>query len=168
MKTYWTIQHIDAWEQAKMKGVLAGDSAWAYKGFEEAYQWMMDQMTKRLECPRCYPIWLWTKRPDLRRRWYAEKGTTFILLEVSLAESKVLLSEYYHWYRVLYNSPLELYDDELVDKEVSWERIFNLEIIKTSQFLFITNKDKSLYLQGVTPAIPIDNIKPIKTFVTRF
>ncbi|GAB3021564.1 hypothetical protein GCM10027284_46300 [Cyclobacterium sediminis] len=60
--------------------------------------------------------------------------------------------------------PLRLYDGEIVDKEKSWEGIFELEIIKTSEFLFNTNKDKSLHLQGATPAIAIDNIIPIKAF----
>ncbi|WP_460520082.1 DUF3841 domain-containing protein [Cyclobacterium sediminis] len=68
MQTYWTIQHIDVWEQAQNKGVSTGDSAWVYEPIDVAYQWMMDQMVKRLGCPRCYPIWLWTKRADLRRR----------------------------------------------------------------------------------------------------
>ncbi len=56
MNTYWTIQHIDAWEQAQKRGVLAGDAAWAYKEFHVAYQWMIDQMVKRLGCSKCYPI----------------------------------------------------------------------------------------------------------------
>jgi hypothetical protein len=74
MKNYWTIQHIDAWEQAKIKGVLTGDSVWAIQGYEEAYKWMIDQMVKRLRCQKCFPVWLWTEKPDLRTRLRTQWG----------------------------------------------------------------------------------------------
>ncbi len=167
MKTYWTIQHIDAWDKAKNKGVLTGDPAWATTGYEQAYQWMIEQMVKRLGCQNCYPVWLWTERPDLRHRWYAEKGTTFVLLQVSTDESSVLISEYHKWHCVLNNGPLQLYEDEPIDKQESWERIFDINLLESSPYLTFTDGLHHTKLQGVTPAISMDRIKVLKTFIIR-
>ncbi|WP_460520386.1 DUF3841 domain-containing protein [Cyclobacterium sediminis] len=164
VKTYWTIQHIDSWEQAKKKSILTGDPAWA--AFEEPYKWMIDQMVKRLGCPKCYPIWLWTKRPDLRRRWSSDKGAIYILLKVDISESNVLLSDFNYWHCVLNDFPIELYDGELVDKVESWERIFDLQLMKNSPYLNSDGNDP--YLQGVTPSIPTAKIKVVKSFKIRF
>lgn len=95
MKNYWTIQHFDAWEQAKKTRVLTGNPAWAIEGYESAYHWIIDQMVKRLGCKWCYPIWLWAQKPDLRTRWGGEKGSIYLLLQVSLEESMVVISEYH-------------------------------------------------------------------------
>jgi hypothetical protein len=171
MKNYWTIQHIDAWEQAKIKGVLTGNSSWAINGYKEAYQWMIDQMVKRLGCPKCYPIWLWTEKPDLRTclrtQWGGEIGSKYILLQVSLDESTVLISEYHAWHCVLNNHPFELYEDEKVNKEESWERIFDINLLESSPYTTFTDWLHHTKLQGVTPEISTDNIQVLKTFIIR-
>jgi hypothetical protein len=167
MKNYWTIQHINACEQAKLKGVLTGDSLWAIEGYENAYQWIMDQMAQRLGCQKCHPIWLWTERPDLRTRWGGEIGSTYILLQVRANESTVLISEYYAWHCVLNNQPLQLYKDEEVDKEESWKRIFDIELLESSPYRAFRDGLHHTKLQGITPASNIDNIKVVKTFIIR-
>jgi hypothetical protein len=162
---------MDAWKQAKIQGVLTGNSAWAIQGFENAYQWMIDQMVKRLGCQKCYSIWLWTEKPDLRTRlrtnWGGKIGSTYILLQVSVDDSMVLISEYHAWHCVLNNFPLRLYEHEEVDKKESWERIFDIDALKGSPYTTFTDGLHHTTLQGITPAISIDNIKALKTFIIR-
>jgi hypothetical protein len=128
-------------------------------------------MTKRLGCQKCYPIWLWTEKPDLRTRlrtrWGGEIGSTYLLLQVTLDESTVLISEYHKWHCVLNNVPLQLYEDEEVNKEESWERIFDIELLESSPCTAFTDRLHHTTLQGVTPAISIGNIKVLKTFNIR-
>lgn len=173
LKKYYTIQHMDAWKQAQLKGVLTGNSDYAIKGYEHAYEWMIDQMATRLGYPKCYPIWVWTERPDLRQNrwsWSGEKGIPLILLQLTLQESEVLLSDYSGWISVLNNMPLDLHEEEPIEKQESWERLFNLEVmLKSMQSSPFYTKAHEKYiprLQGVTPAINLNQIKEIKTFIT--
>ncbi|QHT70041.1 DUF3841 domain-containing protein [Rhodocytophaga rosea] len=167
MRTYWTIQYKEAWEQAKHKGILTGNAAWAIEGYEKAYQWMIGQMVKRLACEWCFPVWVWTERPDLRRRWDSEKGKVFILLQAEIEEKRVLLSDYHAWHSVLNNSPLEVYEGEKIDLQESWERIFDMELLRNTPYLTWPGEQYSIELQGVTPFIPVENLQEIKTFVIR-
>lgn len=168
---FYTIQSIEKWELANQLGYLEGDKEYVYEYFLDAYKWMMQQMKTRLrKYNNEYPVWLWPKRPDLRMSSHLPKGTKGILLQVNIPEADVLLSDFdaYHcilndWFLLVNDKEEELFDKGKLDisKEKSWERIFDLELLKNSEYW------GSNCVQGVTGKIMLDNIKVIKEFTAR-
>lgn len=171
LRSYYTIQRIEAWNEAKKKGYLEGNRDYIWKDFLYAYSWMMKQMRNYLNSYNNeYPIWLWVDRPDLRRGGYLNPNTHGILLEVLLAEEKVLLSDYESWHCVLMDGYVANTDEELdlikkgkatITKEESWKKIFDLGITETDKFVRVPT------IQGVTGRIYINEIKPIKEFMAK-
>jgi hypothetical protein len=173
MPTYWTVQSLEKWIKIKELGFLEGDRDNIMdEYYAEYYHWMMKQMSKRLKNYKGeYPIWLWTKRPDLRQRGHIGIGKKGVLLKVEIDEKDVLLSDFMVWHVVLNNGVIFLSDDEerLYDegksdliKEKSWERVFDLELLKS-----MTDWTDLEQLQGTTGRINIKNIKLIKEFTGR-
>lgn len=169
---FWTIQTYGAWEVAVDLGVLVGNPNFIYEDFVQPYQWMMQQMKFRLpNYSGEYPIWLWTKKPDLRYSGYLEKDEKGVLLEVEIKMEDVLISDFQAWHLVLSNGFLSLTAEEDLlyesgnigmSKEKSWERIFNDKELKQYEY-WQGNED----LQGVTGSILIKEIEHIKTFIGR-
>lgn len=169
MAIFWTIQAIDKWRHVQERGMLQGDESYIDEDFLDAYKWMIAQMKQQL--PNYIgevPIWLWTKRPDLRSSGYLEKGQKGVLLQVELDPKNVLLSDFQAWHLVLNNHYMSLTDYE--DKEVftdeeiqkSWALIFELEQLKESEMW-----GEPLHLQGVTGTIKLNQIKSVKEFTAR-
>lgn len=171
MKLY-TIQSQNAWVEAQHVGFLVGNKEYVWSEFLEPYQWMMDQMSKRLHnYDGEYPIWLWCHKPDLRSSGHLNRGTIGELLEVELEDQEVLLSDFMAWHIVLANSFLSLTEEEdhlyetgslTMKKEESWERIFHYNDLRCFEYW----KGPS-DLQGVTGKIPTERIKHLKTFKAR-
>lgn len=162
MGTFYTIQTVDAWKGAQIKGYLVGEREYIYKDWLEPYHWMMSQMVERVkEYNGEYPIWLWLTRPDLRRSAHLERGMKGVLLELIISEERVLLSDFQAWHLVLMDSPILSYEEENIDKEKSWERIFDFD------YLMNHSEWGSIDLQGVTGKVPIDEVKLIKEFIAR-
>ena len=109
--TLWTIQTVDAWRILETKGKLRGDSRKVEKSFHGAYEWMKQQMTRRLGPPptkSAQPIWAWhqwngeqQRKPDLRSGGYLEKCQTGVRLELDVDHRRVLLSDFGLWHFVL-------------------------------------------------------------------
>ena len=85
------------------------------------------------------PIWAWAqydgqrkKRPDLRLAGHLDKGTQGVLIEIEKEPSELLLSDFLLWHYVLNQGylPERLEADNnhanAVEKEQSWQRIFDL------------------------------------------
>lgn len=162
MGTYYTIQTDDAWREAQNKGYLIGKREYVYDDWLKPYLWMISQMAKRVkEYNGEYPIWLWTTRPDLRRSAHLERGTKGVLLEMIIPEERVLLSDFQAWHLVLMDIPILSYEEENIDKEKSWERIFDFD------YLMNDSEWGSIDLQGVTGKVSIDEIKLIKEFIAK-
>ena len=157
MKLY-TIQHPYLLDEMKTIGKLISHKE--YEMFPDEYTWMKKQMKTRLNI--CNPsdsiIWLWEDKPDLRRGGYGARGTEMILLEVDLEEKYVLCSDFDTWHFVLNDIEFTKYEDEQIEKEESWNRIFDLDFCKS-----MWNGSKQ-YLQYVTGEIPSDRIKFIRKF----
>ena len=172
MATYYTIQTKEAWDDALTKGFLEFNKKYIYELAFPEYNWMVDQMKKRLPNYNCeYPIWLWLKRPDLRYGGHLEKGLRGVLLEVDIDENDVLLSDFIAWHCVLNNDFLSISEDEEngitnITKEESWERIFDLDLLRQSEYVLENISDVDV-IQGVTGKIDIKNIKLIKEFVAK-
>lgn len=169
---FWTIQTVEAWNQAVSKGYLVGHREYIFEDFLDGYLWMMSEMKKRLpHYSGEFPIWLWTKKPDLRLGGKLNRGQHGVLLEVELNHDDVLISDFMAWHIVLSNGFLALTEEEdnefnkgtlSMTKEQSWSRIFDYQEIK--RFEYWVGEEK---LQAVTGKIEISRLKKIKEFIER-
>lgn len=83
------------------------------------------------------------------------------LIEVELSENKVLLSDFQAWHYVLNDYPIIDHEDEIIDKELSWERIFDLEYLQQHPDW------GTLDLQGVTGRIYLNQVKSVREFTCK-
>lgn len=157
---FYAIHNKEYWDKFKNKEFLESDTK--YYLFEKEYKWLQKQMRKRIKYEDDNLLWVWVSKPDLRCSGHLQRGTKGVLLEIELPIEDVLISDFMSWHCVLNDFPIELYDNENIDKEKSWERIFDIELMKTLKDY--TNCDK---LQGTTGKIPIKNIKVIKEFIAK-
>jgi hypothetical protein len=164
---YWSIQTYEGWIAAQQKGMLVGDPAFIWEDFIKPYEWLMNQMVDKLPNYKGeYPVWMYPEKPDLRKcgfRNFSTKGTKAVLLRLEVDSSDVLVSDYMTWHSVLNNTELEACDDEVIDKELSWQRIFDFEFLKELH----EGDEKYIVPQCTTGAVSLEKIKHIKTYITR-
>ncbi len=107
----WTIQTEDAWSELQTRGVLRATRQDVEKDFLHAYEWMIEQMERRL-APRPrrnqFPLWAWRQwenevraKPDLRSSGHIPKGQEGVRIEFELPENLALLSDFGLWHYVL-------------------------------------------------------------------
>ena len=107
----WTIQTEDAWSELQARGVLRATRQHVEKYFLGAYEWMIEQMERRL-APRPrrnqYPLWAWRQwenevrpKPDLRSGGHIPKGEKGVRIEFEIPDDLVLLSDFDLWHYVL-------------------------------------------------------------------
>ena len=163
---FYTIQTLEFWESNKHNVYLKNDFNLVDEDMIYSYRWMYRQMIKRIKDVDDSMVWLWPSRPDLRCSGYLNKGTKGVLLELELNESQVLMSDFELWHYVLMDIPITMYDDEIIDKEKSWERIFDFNVCKE---IYKAHDEESLeiFKQGVTSKVKKNNVKLIKTFIAR-
>lgn len=173
MKTYWSIQKKKAWEHMQKTGFIESSPEFIdHEWMGDAYQWMMEQMKKRLPHYRGeVPIWLWPNRPDMRHSAHDAKGTEIVRLTIRLPEEKVLLSDFDGWHSVINNSFLSDTEFEFdywkeigLSKEESWERIFDLTRERDEEW---RGKAEDMVLQGTTGRVPIDAVVKVENFIAK-
>lgn len=151
----WTVQPDEVYALISDNGVYHCDSEKTecikYLGFTAPYQWLSEQMTKRVGPPPDgvdFPVWAWHtmkwehKRPDMRRSEFRSEKRPFVLMEIEIPDKDVLLSDEELWHFVLNDSYLSDAENETdfeedwdrfdllseeeqqKEKESSWERIF--------------------------------------------
>lgn len=157
----WSIQPERVWNTLEKKGRYRVyrnyvDKAW-WKDFGFAYEWMIEQMQKRVGPPpakRLLPVWAWkhwrgneklSDRPDLRS--YRDLVGKHVRLEFAVPAEQVLLSGFDAWHFVLnrwflsddekeyeeFNAKLKKHPKRplprTLDKAIreSWQRVFDLE-----------------------------------------
>jgi len=127
--------------------------------FRPAYDWMVGQLDQRVKNYPChkYPIWAWFHpKPDLRRSGHLPRGTSGVRVEFLVSSDRVLLSDFEAWHAVLNCWYLSLSEEENDNWDIrckragikigwenwplpspfkeeitrSWERIFDLELLK--------------------------------------
>ncbi|MED4780941.1 DUF3841 domain-containing protein [Brevibacillus choshinensis] len=171
MTIYWTLQTEEVWKKYEKQSYLEGAAEHAM--YRDEYQWMMRQMKKRLPYYTGeHPIWLWIKKPDMRRTGHFEAGTRCVRLTVELDENDVLVSDFDDWHCVLNNwicSDNEKEDSDFeqgllqITKEDSWERIFDLNRVRDAEWHGTGERT----LQGTTGRIDIELVKKVEYFVAR-
>lgn len=139
----WTIQYREAYEEMLQTGVLRANPEYITDEiFRESYNWMAEQMKKRIGDPPegvKWPVWAWyqwegrRKRPDMRHhgRW-SDKGAPIVLLTIDVPDNQVLLSDFDYWHSVLNDGDIIFpYDENAVyskeERQKSWENIFDYE-----------------------------------------
>lgn len=157
MKLY-TVQNLKAWIKSQELGYLTGNDEYIDEDFKPAYNWMKEQMKNKL---RNYneetPIWLWL---DVNNINIGELlNDEYVILEVKLDESEVLLSNFIVWHNVLNGWHVdETYDMTI---EESWELIFDFEELEEMGY----DIDDISNVQGVTHKINLKDITKIKYMV---
>lgn len=137
----WTIQHKVAYEELLRTKVLRANPEYICEEFfRESYDWMAEQMKKRIGNPPegvSQPVWAWyqwegkRKRPDMRSHGcWGHKGTPIVLLTLDVPDECVLLSDFDYWHVVLNDGELIFtIDDNMVyseeERRKSWEKIFD-------------------------------------------
>ena len=180
----WTIQPIAFYVRLRTDGRICCDPSLACNliqtpdAFQTAYNWMAEQLRKRVEMPPDdvrYPIWAWYaldgkhQKPDLRRTEFRFYHGNHVCLEVEIPDSEVLLSDEEAWHIVLndaYISAGENIDAEYAwfealpedqrrrVKRESWERIFD-----------IFNPGAScLFIQAVFWQLRLDQVRDVRVF----
>jgi len=121
----WSIQSIDAWKILQTSGTLCCDARLSDKDFAEAYEWMAEQMCKRLQVRRpaygVLPLWAWyqwdgeqRRKPDLRSGGHLPRGERGVRIEFEIDDNLVLLSDFELWHYVLnyWYLPASVAEDE--------------------------------------------------------
>jgi hypothetical protein len=153
----WSIQPEALYEKLKLEKVLHCDPAQSELitecGFGPAYDWLAQQMSKRVAPPPegvLYPFWAWHtiewkhQKPDLRRTEFRAYSGNQVCLELDIPDDIVLLSNEDSWHIVLNDAyygdcsneqEMETEDawfdslppdEQAVVKMKSWEKIFNV------------------------------------------
>lgn len=141
----WTIQREEAFREFERRGVLHGDRQRIDADYRAAYEWMAEQMRRRIggPPPGCTaPVWAWkawfsSKRakPDLRHAGHLPRGTVAFRVQIEVPGDQVLLSDFARWVAILNNGWLADNEAEFeawernppADHRESWERVFELE-----------------------------------------
>jgi hypothetical protein len=107
----WTIQDEQGWYELQSKGILIAKEEFVYPDFKDGYDWMKNQMSKRIGIPNDmnqYPIWAWyqfqdesKKRPELSQIEYFPTGTTKFSIEIEKEKKDILLSDFELWHTPL-------------------------------------------------------------------
>ena len=155
---YYTVQAKSAWEIALEKGGLYGNQAFCDADFLAAYEWMVQQMALRLpQFGGGYPVWVWPTRPIWRDGSFG-KPQALVLIEAKLTQDRVLLSDFQSWHAVLNKFPILAHQDEKIEMQASWERIFDFEFLENSPDW------GEVEIQGVVESISLGEIISVEDF----
>lgn len=176
----WTIQREEAFRAFERRGVLRGDRERVDRDYRMAYDWMAEQMRRRIgePPPGCSaPVWAWhvwherSARPDLRSTAHLPRGIAGVRIEFEAAPEKVLLSDFTRWHVVLNNGWLA--DSEAEDRaweqnppadiRQTWERIFDVGRGCTEYFGSIESRGVQAALWQVEWA----QVRDVTKFVAR-
>jgi hypothetical protein len=103
----WTIHPIDVYEKLLDKKVLRNSIKYASPDTNRGYNWMINQMERRIgnRPVDCYPLWAWYQciskkraKPDLRESAHLKRGTKGVRIEIEKDEKSVLLSDFELWH----------------------------------------------------------------------
>lgn len=173
----YTVKPEFLYKKMRDQCYLEGDKKYAM--FPEAYEWMVDQMKKRLPCCKDmqnYPIWLWQRRPNRNETALATKGERWVILKLDIPEDEILWSSFDEWHMILNEGPIT-YDEKEYDaiekrgdlkEEImeTWERLFDHEWL-ASRPVEWAGDYKTDWFQGVTPRIKMEHVKKVSRFIGR-
>jgi hypothetical protein len=123
----WTICSEETYRALLQQGELAAERGRIDPDYAEAYRWLTEQLNTRFGTAVVTPWWGWHSwggkrcgRPDLRSTAHMPRGAKATLLELKLAASEVLLSDFQMWHCVL--------ADQLIESEAGAYLRFGLRL----------------------------------------
>lgn len=159
---YYSLQDLGAWDHAQQAGFLTGNPAYTEPDWRGPYAWLVAQMQARLGLTHDFwPVWMWDERPDLRQSHWRSRETQ-VLLALDVNPDLVLASDYESWHAPLNDCALLRYEDEVIEKELSWARIFDFQLLRSDPAWF---GDPTL--QFTTPSVPVGQIKVLHYLAPR-
>lgn len=185
----WTIHSIEVFDLLNKQGYYHGSCEHIDNYFLYAYDWMKKQLAIKTGINKEYhPVWAWTKRPDLRRCGYLEKGKKGVLIEFEIDKREVLISDFDLWHYVLnyWYLPNSMEDGDKFEEELkskgmsyykqkplpepydiiienSWLKIFDLDWCAED----ITSKQDDKIFQAVFWELKLEQIKNIRKFTAK-
>lgn len=168
MLTLYTIQNELVIKTLMKDRILKEDPAYTWDSFVEPYEWMKLQLGKKLDKEVDSLIWFWTTEPDLNEEGHLSEGEKGVLIKVQIPKEVVLLSDFDAWHATLNDFKLILNENEErllrlgkfpLNKEESWERMFNLDLIRNSEYF-----KGACETQAVAERIELGWVKYIRHF----
>ena len=160
----WSVQTPDVWERLQRERVLYADPDCIDPHRRDAFDWMREQMARRVPgYTGGYPWWaFYQQKPDLRKWGWPGRsrspGRLQVRLQLAVPAEQVLLSDFDTWGHVLNENLLsrsegeaDAWDDELRMSGIhqpgntlpepwngwmrrSWEQIFDFEALAASEW----------------------------------
>lgn len=146
----WTFQDPEVFAVLQRDGVVMADPGFNvhdvdHEHIRSSYEWIVAKMRVCLLGPhQPWPFWGWVCADDLNMADYFGQ----VLLELEIPDSRVMVSDYTGWHHVLNRFPLTYYDGEDIDMEVSWNRIFDVDVTTRCR-RNIDNKTDSNWVETV-------------------
>lgn len=185
----WLIAQLAVWERLQREKELLYDPGRLPTHLQPFYEWMRQQMAKRLPCYQGhYPWWAWVRwtgaqpMPDLRS-WsnelhYFPPEEPMVRLELLLPDQDVLCSDFGSWCLVLFNeyvaqrqterehweslAPQQRTRERL---EHSWEAIFDLD---ETHWDVEWRRCNPIRVQGVFECLRLKDVRKVTHFRCRY
>lgn len=173
----YTVQRLEAYKQLREKGFLEGQEDFVWKEFLDPYNWMKQQMMKRMPgyMGENYPIWLWRRRVSRYEKALFPTGTRGVILTLEIPNDIILWSDFESWHFVLSNTPItdseEEWEEYLRNEQTypvveTWEKIFDFEYLRHGDKEWHGEFDEE-WIQGVTPRITTEQVKKVTRFMAK-
>lgn len=135
----WTFQTAEAYEKLENQGYLIGRRELIEPLFVKAYNWLNQQMMKRIGEPPHegqYPMWAWHRCDEidnLERGGHLVPGTRGVRIEFEIDAKSVLLSDFDSWHYVLnhWYLPASESDGDAFELELKQQGLYSLYFKKS-------------------------------------
>ena len=140
MGNFYTVQSLEVVEGLRKTGRFVCDQAKSAliqeQAFKKAYDWMVEQMTKRIGPPPegvNYPVWAFLDGNSDWEYGNGEPGDTMVRIDFTIDDSRVVASDFNDWHFVINDWFLDDSEDEASEEEAledeaskveSWQGIF--------------------------------------------
>jgi hypothetical protein len=189
----WTICSEETYHALLQQGELVAELGRIDPDYAAAYCWLTEQLNTRLGTSVVTPWWGWHSwggkrcgRPDLRSTAHMPRGAKSTLLELKLAASEVLLSQFEMWIRALNDDrvPESEADDSVYcveerrivypqfpqgreptneERRASWERMFDLDFGCDQWW----GPREERWIQACYPLLRLADVVSVQRFVAR-
>lgn len=99
---------------------------------QRAYTWLshhMDEMSRLDDAgPVCFPMWSWVVPPKGVDAFLPIQPEPFdYVLHLEVPDHLIVCTDYDMWHHVLNGHSIQLYENEAIHVEESWERVFGVD-----------------------------------------
>jgi hypothetical protein len=191
----WTIHRTSVWLDMQKTGILRCPPDYDHEHFGPAYNWMAEQMQKRIGPPPDgvkWPVWVWyqygngpRRRPDLRGIRHTWATGDMVMMECDIQVDQLLLSHFHAWHSVLgdWHLPIsqqeyDAYKHDCPDwrdangdcperRRQSWGRIFDIDCEDTPPYEgWFDEPFEKRIIQGTLWEIRLDQVRSVQRFAT--